>query len=166
MSNVRIGQGWDLHRLTSGRRLIIGGVEIPSPKGEVGHSDGDVLIHALIDALLGAAALGDIGTHFPPSDDRWKDADSGDLLLRSLKLVREAGFRPVNVDSTVVLQEIRLSGYREAIRNKLAQLLELSVEQVSVKAKTKEGVDATGHGEAIEAMVVVLLGEDDPSVWL
>ncbi len=166
MSDIRTGQGWDLHRLVPLRPLIIGGVSIPSKIGEDGHSDGDVLLHALIDALLGACALGDIGTHFPPSDPAWKDADSADLLRRVLELTREAGFLPVNIDCTVILQEIRLAPFREEIRKNLAALLEIPLDRVSVKAKTKEGVDAVGRGEAIEAMASVLMSSADPSVWV
>jgi 2-C-methyl-D-erythritol 2,4-cyclodiphosphate synthase len=166
MSTLRIGQGWDIHRLVRDRDLIIGGVKIPSESGEDGHSDGDVLLHAVIDALLGALALGDIGTHFPPSDQRWKDADSAQLLERVMELVGEAGYRIVNLDCTVILQRVRLAPYREAIRKRMAELLGLSPDCVSLKAKTKEGVDAVGQGEAIEAQAVVLLEEADPGLWV
>lgn len=166
MSDLRTGQGWDLHLLVPARPLILGGVTIPADFGESGHSDGDVLIHAVIDALLGAACLGDIGSHFPPSDPRWKDADSGELLKQVLALVQDAGFTTVNLDTTIILERPKLAPYREAIRRSLAELLQLSPDRVSVKAKTKEGVDAAGRGEAVEAQAVVLLQEQDPSVWV
>jgi 2-C-methyl-D-erythritol 2,4-cyclodiphosphate synthase len=166
MSNLRIGQGWDLHRLVPARPLILGGVNIPAQSGELGHSDGDVLLHALIDALLGAAALGDIGSHFPPSDPTWKDAESSDLLCTVLALVEEAGLEVINIDATIILQSPKLSPYRETIRENLASLFKLPLDRISVKAKTKEGVDAAGRGEAIEAMAVVLLEEKDPAIWV
>ncbi len=153
----RVGEGWDIHRLIPGRKLYIGGVEIPSDKGEEGHSDGDVLLHAVIDALLGSAALGDIGQHFPPTDDAWKGADSRDLARRALSLVREAGWTPVNLDCTVILERPMLAPHREAIRESLAKSLEMDVDSISIKAKTKEGVDATGEGKAVEARAIVLV---------
>ena len=154
---IRIGQGYDIHRLTEGRPLILGGVEIPSPKGCEAHSDGDVLIHALIDAFLGAAALGDIGAHFPPSDDRWKDADSKMLLSSIMELLRVKGWKPVNIDSSVILETPRLRPHIDEIRSSLARLTGLSLSEVSVKAKTKEKQDSTGRGEAIEAQGIVLI---------
>jgi 2-C-methyl-D-erythritol 4-phosphate cytidylyltransferase/2-C-methyl-D-erythritol 2,4-cyclodiphosphate synthase len=153
----RIGQGWDLHRLSPERRLFLGGLEIEAPAGELAHSDGDVLLHAVIDALLGGAALGDIGTHFPPSDPKWKDADSKDLAATAVALVREAGFEPVNLDCTVIVEQPRLGPHKEAIRTSIAAVLDMAPERVSVKAKTSEGVDAVGEGKAIEAEAVVLL---------
>jgi len=153
----RIGEGWDLHRLVSGRRLMVGGVQVPADFGEEAHSDGDVLLHALIDALLGAAALGDIGTHFPPSESRWKDADSRELAKKAASLVEAHGWIPVNVDCTVTLERPRLGPHREAIRTTLASILGIGVDRVSLKAKTSEGVDAVGEGRAIEARVVALL---------
>lgn len=154
---LRVGQGWDLHRLVPGRRLMLGGVEVPSTKGEEAHSDGDVLLHAVIDALFGAAALGDIGTHFPPSDAKWKDADSKELAREAASLVREAGWAIINLDCTVILESPKLGPHKEAIRESLASCLGIAPSLVSVKAKTKEGVDATGEGRAIEASAVVLL---------
>lgn len=154
---MRVGSGWDLHLLVEGRPLMIGGVRIPSPKGEKAHSDGDVLLHAVIDALLGACALGDIGTHFPPSEPQWKDADSRDLLRRSLVLVEEAGYRVGNLDCTVVLQIPKLGPHKETIRKRMAEDLGIPASAVSVKAKTKEGVDAAGRGEAVEAFASVLV---------
>jgi len=154
---MRIGSGWDLHILVEGRPLMLGGIRIPSEKGEKAHSDGDVLLHAVIDALLGACALGDIGTHFPPSDMKWKNADSRELLKQTLALVTKKGYKPVNIDCTIILQEPKLSPFKEKIRSQLAADLQLSTDLVSVKAKTKEGVDATGRGEAIEAAATVLV---------
>ena len=152
----RVGEGWDIHRLAPGRRLLLGGVEVPSDRGEEGYSDGDVLLHAVIDALLGSAALGDIGIHFPPGDPEWKDADSRDLARRARDLVRRAGWRPVNLDCTVVLERPKLAPHREAIRTSLAELLDLDVEAVSFKAKTMEGLGPVGEGRAVEARAVLL----------
>jgi 2-C-methyl-D-erythritol 4-phosphate cytidylyltransferase/2-C-methyl-D-erythritol 2,4-cyclodiphosphate synthase len=155
----RVGHGWDLHRLVPGRALMLGGIEVPSEFGEDAHSDGDVLLHAIIDALLGAAALGDIGSHFPPSDERWKDADSRDLARRAAALVREAGWELGNLDCTVVLERPRLGPYRDTIRAGIAACLGVSPGAISIKAKTKEGVDAVGEGKAVEAYAVVALGQ-------
>ena len=153
----RIGQGWDLHRLVAGRRLMLGGIEVPSDRGEEAHSDGDVLLHAIIDALLGAAALGDIGSHFPPSDPRWKDSDSRVLAATAAALVREAGYEPVNLDCTVVLERPRLGPWKDAMCDSIARVLGMDARAVSVKAKTSEGVDAVGEGRAIEACAAVIL---------
>jgi len=153
----RIGQGWDLHRLVAGRPLMIGGVEVPSDLGEDAHSDGDVLLHAIIDAILGAAALGDIGTHFPPSDPKWKGADSRDLARRAAALVRDSGWEIGNIDCTVVLERPRLGTHREAIRESVAACLGIELGAVSFKAKTSEGVDAAGEGRAVEAQAIALL---------
>jgi 2-C-methyl-D-erythritol 4-phosphate cytidylyltransferase / 2-C-methyl-D-erythritol 2,4-cyclodiphosphate synthase len=154
---LRIGQGWDLHRLAAGRPLMLGGVEVPSDRGEEAHSDGDVLLHAVIDALLGAAALGDIGTHFPPSDEAWRGADSKDLARRAAAMVREAGWEVGSLDCTVVLERPRLGPYKDAMKAGIAGCLGISPNAVSVKAKTKEGVDAVGEGRAVEAMAIVSL---------
>jgi 2-C-methyl-D-erythritol 2,4-cyclodiphosphate synthase len=154
---MRIGQGWDIHRLVQGRRLMVGGVEIPHDKGELAHSDGDVLLHAITDAILGAAALGDIGTHFPPSEPEWKDASSADLLRRAMRLVREAGFEIHNVDCTVILERPRLGPYREAIIASIAGILDAETRSVSFKAKTMEGLGDVGRGDAVEAMAVALI---------
>lgn len=154
---IRVGQGWDLHRLVSGRRLLLGGVEIPSELGEEAHSDGDVLLHAVIDALLGAASLGDIGTHFPPEDSSWKDADSRSLTKTVLGLVHAAGWSIVNIDCTVTLEAPKLGPLKEAVRRSLASVLGIDADTVSVKAKTSEGVNAAGELRAIEASAVVLL---------
>jgi len=153
----RIGFGYDLHRLVEGRKLLLGGVHIPAPFGEDGHSDGDVLIHAVIDALLGAARLGDIGLHFPPSDPKYKDTSSRVLLRKTAELVRDAGFSVGNLDCTVVLERPKILPWREAIIAALAEDLETSPGAISVKGKTKERVDAVGEGRAVEAYASVLL---------
>ena len=136
---------------------MLGGIEIPSELGEDAHSDGDVLLHAIIDALLGAAALGDIGTHFPPSDEAWRDADSRDLAARAAMLVRASGWELGNLDCTVVLERPKLAPWREAISTSVAACLGLDSEAVSVKAKTAEGLDAAGAGSAVEAQAIALL---------
>ena len=155
MGEYRTGQGWDIHRITPGRPLILGGVVIPWEFGLEGHSDADVLAHAITDALLGAAALGDIGMHFPDSDPRWKSADSILFLRHARDLAVEAGYRILNVDSTVILERPKLKDYRLAIRERLAAALEIGVERVSVKFKTAEGVGPAGEGRAAEAQAVV-----------
>ncbi len=156
-TNLRVGEGWDLHRLVAGRNLVIGSVVLESPLGEDAHSDGDVLWHAVMDALIGACALGDIGSHFPPEDMRWKDADSATLAAAIAGLVTTAGYRPVNLDCTVVLESPRIGPFRDLIRANLARVLRMDVECVSVKAKTHERVDAVGELRAIEARAVVLV---------
>ena len=157
MSDLRIGQGWDVHRIASGRPLILGGITVPSDFGFEGHSDADVLSHAISDALLGALALGDIGMHFPDSDPRWKDADSQQFLQHALELVAAQGYEIANLDSTVILERPKLKDYRSAIREKLAQTLGLRADQVSVKFKTAERVGPVGEGRSGEAQAVVLL---------
>jgi len=153
----RVGIGNDLHRLAEGRRLILGGVPIPFPKGPVGHSDGDALSHAICDALLGAAALGDIGRHFPDNSPQWRNASSL-LLLRHVRgLLGKAGYRIVNVDATVGLERPKLAPHIPRLRKKLAAALGIRPEQVSVKAKTGEGLDAIGQGLAVRADATVLL---------
>lgn len=154
---IRVGLGYDLHALVHGRALILGGVRIEHGMGLAGHSDADVLTHAIIDALLGAAALGDIGTHFPDTDARFKDADSLVLLQQTVRLVRGAGYRIVNVDSTIIAQAPRLLPYIEGMRQRLAETLEMRKNLVSVKAKTNEHVGPEGREEAISAQAVVLL---------
>ncbi|MDA3940889.1 MAG: 2-C-methyl-D-erythritol 2,4-cyclodiphosphate synthase [Spirochaetia bacterium] len=163
---MRIGTGWDLHRLAEGRRLILGGVHIPFHSGEEAHSDGDVLIHAIIDSILGAAAMGDIGTHFPPSDKQYKNISSLILLEKTLALLAQAGYRIINLDTTIILQEPKLKPYIEIIREKLAGALSIDLDGISVKAKTKENVDATGEGKAIESMASVLIEKIDNSIWV
>lgn len=163
---MRIGTGWDLHRLKEGRKLMIGGVDIPYSLGQEAHSDGDVLIHAVIDAILGAAALGDIGTHFPPSDAQYKDISSLLLLEETVELLTEAGYRIINLDAIVILQEPKLKPYIGNIREKLAEALTLNIDRISVKAKTKEKMDATGEGKAVESIASVLIEEIDNTVWV
>jgi 2-C-methyl-D-erythritol 2,4-cyclodiphosphate synthase len=157
MIKYRIGLGWDSHRLVEGRPLILGGVTIDSPVGLEGHSDADVLAHAITDAILGAAALGDIGTHFPDTDPQWKDADSLQFLAHAEKLVCDLGFQVVNVDSTVILQKVKLADYRDAIRLKLAETLRLHEKNISVKFKTAEEVGPVGEGKSAESHAIVLL---------
>ncbi len=155
--NLRIGQGWDLHRLTAGRPLILGGVTVPFDKGEDAHSDGDVLIHAVIDALLGAAALGDIGTLFPPEDAQWKDASSRRLLSSVHRKLSGLGWEIINLDSTVILERPKLRPHIAAVRKNLAADLALPMDCVSVKAKSCEKSGPVGRGEAVEAQASVLL---------
>ena len=157
MSEYRTGIGWDVHRLAPGRRLLLGGVTVPCELGLEGHSDADVLVHALTDAILGAAALGDIGMHFPDSDPRWKDCDSLVFLRHARELAEARGFRIVNVDTTVVLERPKLKDYREAIRGRLAETLGLAADRVSVKFKTAEKVGPVGEGRSAEAQAIVTL---------
>jgi 2-C-methyl-D-erythritol 2,4-cyclodiphosphate synthase len=159
MAEYRFGQGWDVHRIAPDRPLILGGVTVPCEFGLEGHSDADVLAHAITDAILGALALGDIGMHFPDSDPRWKDCDSLVFLRHARDLARERGFGLVNVDSTVILERPRLKDYRLAIRQKLAAALDLEMERVSVKFKTAESVGPVGEGRSAEAQAVVTLTE-------
>jgi 2-C-methyl-D-erythritol 2,4-cyclodiphosphate synthase len=154
---LRIGLGRDLHRLAEGRRFVLGGVEIPFPKGELGHSDGDVLIHALIDALLGASGTGDIGTFFPPSDDRWKDASSLGLLDIVWDKLCGQGWRIVNIDCVVSCEKPTLLPYREKIREAIGYTLGIDAGQIFLKGKTGEGIGEIGRGEAVEAIAVCLL---------
>lgn len=154
---MRIGHGYDLHALAPGRRLVLGGVEIQHSHGPIAHSDGDVLLHALADALLGAAALGDIGQHFPDTDPAYAGADSRVLLRRVASLVREAGYAVVNIDATVLAQRPRLAPHRDAMRANIAADLDLDIGAVSVKATTTEGLGPVGRGEAISAHAVCLL---------
>ncbi|MDB5942760.1 MAG: 2C-methyl-D-erythritol 2,4-cyclodiphosphate synthase [Ramlibacter sp.] len=154
---VRIGEGWDIHALVPGRKLVIGGVEIPFERGLLGHSDADVLLHAITDALLGAAGLGDIGRHFPDTDERFKGADSMLLLVEAARRVRERGHQIGNIDSTVIAQAPKLAPHIEAMRNAIALALDLAPAQVNVKAKTAEKLGPVGEGAAIEARAVALL---------
>jgi 2-C-methyl-D-erythritol 2,4-cyclodiphosphate synthase len=153
------GIGYDSHRLAEGRRLILGGVEIPSERGLEGHSDADVLTHAVIDALLGAAGLGDIGEHFPDTDERFSDADSMQLLGSVVRTVIAAGLKVVNVDCTVVMEMPKLGPHREAIRARLANALGLAVTRVNVKASTGEGIGFVGRGEGVAALAIASLQE-------
>jgi 2-C-methyl-D-erythritol 2,4-cyclodiphosphate synthase len=154
---LRIGEGWDIHALVEGRKLILGGVDIPHSKGLLGHSDADALLHAITDALLGAAALGDIGTHFPDTDTRFKGVDSATLLAEAVRRVRAKGYEIGNVDSTVVAQAPKLAPHIAAMRERIAQVLGVAVDQVNVKAKTAEKLGPVGEGLAMEARAVVLL---------
>jgi 2-C-methyl-D-erythritol 4-phosphate cytidylyltransferase/2-C-methyl-D-erythritol 2,4-cyclodiphosphate synthase len=153
----RVGTGYDLHRLVEGRPLVIGGVVIPFERGALGHSDADVACHAATDAVLGAACLGDIGSHFPDSDARWQGASSIALLREAAEMVRRAGYQVENLDVVIVLERPKISPHLEGIRAGLAGALGVQVERVSVKGKTNEGVDAVGRGEAIAAHAVCLL---------
>ena len=154
---MRVGHGYDVHRLVEGRKLILGGVEIPWEKGLLGHSDADVLLHALMDAMLGAAALGDIGQHFPDSDERYAGADSLQLLSEVSRLLTEAGYRLVNADCTILAQRPKLMPHVPAMRANIARVLGVEPDAVSVKATTEEGLGFTGDGSGIAAHAVVLI---------
>lgn len=156
---TRFGMGYDVHRLTEGRKLILGGVEIPYEKGLLGHSDADVLLHAVTDAVLGAAGLGDIGRHFPDTEAKWKGADSRKLLEKAMALVREKGFRVANVDATIVAQAPKLASYIPAMRGNIAQSLGIEEARVNVKATTEEHLGFTGRGEGMAAYAVCGLEE-------
>ncbi|AEM79629.1 2-C-methyl-D-erythritol 2,4-cyclodiphosphate synthase [Thermoanaerobacter wiegelii] len=158
MVEVRVGLGYDVHKFEKGRKLILGGVEIPHDKGLAGHSDADVLIHALIDAILGAAGLGDIGEHFPDTEIAYKDIDSS-LLLKKVLAIIENKFRVNNVDCIIVAQRPKLFPHKEQIRIKLSELLKIEKERINVKAKTEEGLGFTGRQEGIKAYVIVSLEE-------
>lgn len=155
--NIRIGEGWDVHALVPGRRLVIGGVEIPHTAGLLGHSDADVLLHAITDALLGAAGLGDIGTHFPDTDAAFRGADSAALLAEAVRRVQAAGYRIGNIDSTVVAQAPRLAAHIPAMRRCIAHAVGVAEGMVNVKAKTAERLGPVGQGLAMEARAVVLI---------
>ena len=157
---IRTGSGYDVHRLVQGRKLILGGVEIPYEKGLLGHSDADVLLHAVSDALLGAAALGDIGKLFPDTDEKYAGADSSVLLAEVVKRVKEHGFTPVNIDSTVIAQAPKLAPYIDEMRGKIAAACNLDISRVSVKATTEEGLGFTGEGLGIGAFASVLIESD------
>ncbi len=154
-----VGIGYDSHRLAKGRRLIVGGVEIPYERGLDGHSDSDVLTHALIDALLGAAAMGDIGEHFPDNDERWRDADSVELLRAVVAMLDEQGQKIVNVDCTVIMEAPKLSPHRAAIRTRLSEALQLDEGRVNVKATTGEAMGFVGRGEGVAALAVASLAD-------
>ena len=154
---MRIGQGYDVHRLTEGRKLIIGGVEIPYEKGLDGHSDADVLLHAIMDALLGAAALGDIGLLFPDTDERFSGADSLQLLQKVKDVLDEKGYSICNIDATVIAQEPKLRPYIDLMRQNIAEVLKIDVSQVSVKATTEEHLGFTGRKEGIASQAIVLI---------
>ncbi len=154
---IRIGNGYDVHILTEGRKLVLGGIEIPNTKGVLGHSDGDVLVHAVMDAMLGALALGDIGQHFPDTDMKYENIDSTVLLKRVKELVAERGYKIINLDSIIVLQKPKVKPYIEAMRKRIAEVLEIDVEQVSIKATTEEKLGFTGDESGVKSYCVVLL---------
>ncbi|MBS5790511.1 2-C-methyl-D-erythritol 2,4-cyclodiphosphate synthase [Fusobacterium sp.] len=154
---LRIGNGYDVHVLTEGRRLVLGGVEIPHTKGVLGHSDGDVLVHAIMDAMLGALALGDIGQHFPDTDMQYKNIDSMLLLSKVKELIYSKGYKIINLDSIIVLQKPKVKPYIEAMRKRIAEVLELEIDQVSVKATTEEKLGFTGDESGVKSYCVVLL---------
>ncbi|HSN80278.1 MAG TPA: 2-C-methyl-D-erythritol 2,4-cyclodiphosphate synthase [Rhodoferax sp.] len=155
--HFRVGEGWDIHALVTGRKLMLGGIEVPYHLGLLGHSDADVLLHAITDALLGAAALGDIGSHFPDTDAQFTGADSSVLLAEAARRVRAKGFEIGNVDSTIIAQAPKLMPFMPAIRASVAQALGVAVDQVNVKAKTAEKMGPVGLGQAMEARAVVML---------
>ena len=157
MNQIRVGEGWDVHALVEGRRLVLGGVEVPYEKGLLGHSDADVLLHAITDALLGAAGLGDIGTLFPDTDARFKGADSAVLLAEAKRQVGALGWSLGNVDCTVIAQAPKLVPYKAAIRQRIAEVLGIPADAVNVKAKTAEKLGPVGEGRSMEARAVVLL---------
>lgn len=157
MNELRIGQGWDVHRLVPGRPLVLGGVTVPSELGLDGHSDADILAHAITDAILGALALGDIGMHFPDTDPRWKGCDSLVFLRHAKELAEARGYRVVNVDSTVILERPKLKDYRQAIRERLAETLGLDADRVSVKFKTAEKLGPVGERRSAESQAIVAL---------
>jgi 2-C-methyl-D-erythritol 2,4-cyclodiphosphate synthase len=162
LTNLRVGEGWDTHALAAGRPLVLGGVTIPHTHGLLGHSDADALLHAITDALLGAAGLGDIGRHFPDTDPAFAGADSLRLLMEAAARVRAAGYAPVNVDSTIVAQAPKMAPHIGAMRERIAGALGLAVEAVNVKAKTAERMGPVGEGRAIEARAVCLLLRTEP----
>ncbi|WP_294663703.1 2-C-methyl-D-erythritol 2,4-cyclodiphosphate synthase [uncultured Fusobacterium sp.] len=154
---IRIGNGYDVHVLIEGRKLVLGGIEIPHTKGVLGHSDGDVLVHAVMDAMFGALALGDIGQHFPDTDMKYENIDSTILLKRVKELVAERGYKIINLDSIIVLQKPKVKPYIEAMRKRIAEVLEIDVEQVSIKATTEEKLGFTGDESGVKSYCVVLL---------
>lgn len=156
-SNIRIGQGYDVHKLVEGRRLILGGVDIPYEKGLLGHSDADVLVHAVMDALLGAAALGDIGRHFPDNSDDFKNISSLILLDKVFHLLKDNGYTTINIDATVIAQRPKLASHIEDMRKNIANALQCDVDQINIKATTEEGLGFTGTGEGIAAQAVCLI---------
>ena len=156
---MRIGQGFDMHQLVSGRRLVLGGVEIPHDMGLEGHSDGDALLHAVADAILGAMGAGDLGRHFPSSDERWRGIASGEILSQVVHLMREARYRVGNVDATIVAQAPRLSPFQSAMHENLVGLLEVAPEQVNLKLTSTDHLGAIGRGEGIAGLAVVILEE-------
>ena len=158
---MRIGHGYDIHRLTNGRNLVLGGVRIPFERGLIGHSDADVLLHAICDALLGAAGLGDIGIHFPDTDSRFKDASSITFLKSTVDMIRDKGFEIVNIDTTIFAELPKLTPYREAIKQSISNALRLPPDRINIKATTMEGMGAIGNGEGIGAACVALIESVD-----
>ena len=154
---MRAGIGFDVHAFADGRALVLGGVTIPDARGLDGHSDADVLCHAISDAVLGAAALGDLGSHFPSSDDRWKDAASTDLLARAVSIASDAGFRVVSIDATIVIEQPPLAPYRDEMRKTIASCCGVDVSEVSIKATTTDGLGLIGRGEGAAALAVATL---------
>jgi len=151
---MRVGIGYDVHPLTAGRPLVLGGVRIDHPSGLDGHSDADVLTHAVIDALLGAAGLGDIGHHFPDNDPKWKDADSIEMLEKTLEILKNAGYQPINIDASIHLELPKLGRLKQEMSGKIADTLKIPRHRVNIKAKTAEGMDSVGKGEAIDAIAI------------
>ncbi|MFO8011103.1 MAG: 2-C-methyl-D-erythritol 2,4-cyclodiphosphate synthase [Dehalococcoidia bacterium] len=162
--SIRVGSGYDAHRLEDGRKLVLCGIEIPFEKGLLGWSDADVSTHAIIDALLGAAALGDIGTHFPSDDQRYRDISSMELLHRTGMMIAEKGLRIVNFDVTIIAEEPKLAPFFDRMRNKLADTLSLSEDRIGVKAKTNDGLGFTGMRQGIAALAVALVGDSDEDI--
>ena len=156
-SPVRVGIGFDIHRLVEGRRLVLAGVEVPHSRGALAHSDGDVVLHAVADAILGAAGLGDLGEHFPDTDPAWNNAASAGILGRVVKMARQAGFAPASVDVNVLLEQPKLGVHKEAMRRRLAELLGVAPDAVGLKARTMEGLGPIGAGDAVAAQAVVVL---------
>ena len=154
---MRIGHGYDVHKLVEGRKCIIGGVDIPSPVGLLGHSDADVLLHAISDAILGAAAMGDVGHLFPDTDDKWKGADSLELLKEVVSQVNAKGYKIINIDSTIIAQAPKMAPFIDLMRANISNTLKISTNDVSIKAKTNEGMDSTGKEEAIQAYAIILI---------
>lgn len=157
MMNYRVGTGYDVHKLVIGETLMLGGIQIPSEKGSIGHSDADVLLHAICDALLGAAALGDIGIHFPDTDMKWKNASSLVLLKSVHTMLYEKGFQIANIDATIILQQPKVANFILDIRSSIANLLQLELSKVSIKATTTEGLGFEGRGEGISAQAICLI---------
>lgn len=157
---MRIGLGYDIHQLVEGRELILGGVKIPYELGLLGHSDADVLVHAIIDSMLGALALRDIGYHFPDTDEQYKNANSLELLKETNKLIQKEGYKISNIDSNIICQKPKLMNYIEEMRKNISQILEIELNQISIKAKTNEKMDSTGNGIAIVANAVTLLNKN------
>jgi 2-C-methyl-D-erythritol 2,4-cyclodiphosphate synthase len=162
VARVRVGQGWDIHRLVAGRRLRLGGIDVPSERGLLGHSDGDVVLHAVTDALLGALGAGDIGQHFPDTDPRWQGIDSAVMLSQVVQLATERGYGVGNVDVTILAERPKLAPHGLAMQQRLAELLGVGADQVGIKAKTMEGLGVIGAGEAIAAMAIATVVPKHP----